>query len=100
MTPLAVDGQLEWDPKPGRWKRDNVCRSFDEFQPAGLVELDRLGLLVGYRLGLPAHDVAGPKLMLQMGGLADTDGELAFGIADASLGPQDVSQVAVVLLIE
>jgi hypothetical protein len=38
--------------------------------------------------------------MLQMGGLADTDGELAFGIADASLGPQDVSQVAVVLLIE
>jgi len=100
MSPLAVNGHLGWHSEPGRRKRDDFCRPFDQFQTTRLVELDGFHSVIGNRLGLPANNVPGPKLMLHLGGIADADSELAFVLANDSLDPQGIPEVAVVPLIE
>ena len=99
MAPFAVNGQLRWYAKPGR-RRHFVRRAFDDFQPAGLVEIDRLQPIVCYGYGLPAYDVTGPELVFCLGTFADADQKLPFLVANDSLNPQRVPQVAVAALIE
>jgi len=100
MAPRAVDGQIRRNSEPGRRKREDVCRPFDELQAAGPVILDGFGLFVSYRLGLPADDVAHAELMLRMGALADAHEEVPVFATDGSLNSKRITQVAMASLVE